>query len=62
MRSYLKENHSKSNEDNHKKILELLTALSQNDPRGYFKAWKACMKLHVASDRKYFDANNMETQ
>lgn len=60
MRSYLKENHSQSNEDNHKKTAELSTALSQNEHRGCFKAWMACMKLHVASQGKYFDAKNME--
>lgn len=62
VRSYLKENHFQSNEGNHKKTSEILTELSQNDPREYFKAWKACTKLHLASDRKYFDVNNMETQ
>jgi len=60
MRSYLKENHFPSNEDNHTKTVELSTALSQNDPRGCFKAWMACMKLHAASEGKYFDAKNME--
>ena len=55
-----KENHFPSNEDNHKETVELSTALSQNDPRGCFKAWMACIKLHVASEGKYFDAKNME--
>jgi hypothetical protein len=58
MRSYLKGNHFQSNEDNHKKTAELRTALSQNDPRGCFKAWMAC--IHVASEGKYFDAKSME--
>jgi hypothetical protein len=61
MRSYLQENHIQSNEDNHKKTVELSTALSQNDLRGCFKAWMACMKLHVASEGKYFDVKNMDT-
>jgi hypothetical protein len=39
-----------------------VTALSQNDPKWCFKAWKACMMLHVAHDGKYFDVKNMKTQ
>jgi hypothetical protein len=61
MRSYLKENHFKSNEHNHKKTAKLSTALLQNDPRGYFKAWMACMKLYVVSEVKYFDVKKMDT-
>jgi hypothetical protein len=59
MISYLKENHFQSNEYNHKKTAVLSTALSQNGPRGCFKARMAFMKLHVASEGKYFDAKNI---
>jgi hypothetical protein len=40
-------------------MVELLKALSQNDFRGYFEAWKASIGRCVASDGNYFEEDNM---
>jgi len=34
---------------------ELFIALTQNDFRGCFEAWKARMELHGALDENYFE-------
>jgi hypothetical protein len=43
----------------HKKMAELLKALTQNGFRRCFKAWKICMGQHVASNGNYFEGDNM---
>jgi hypothetical protein len=40
-------------------MADLLKALSQNDYRRCFEAWKARVGRYVASDGKYFERDNM---
>jgi hypothetical protein len=52
--------HSQSTKDS-KKTTELVRAIPQNDFRGWFKNWKACMQWFVASDRNYFKGATFRT-
>jgi hypothetical protein len=42
-----------------KKVAELLKALSQNDFSGCFEGWKVQMKRCIASNRNYFERDNI---
>jgi len=46
--------HFQSSKDISKKTAELLTAHPQNDFRGWFEAWKACIEWCVDSEENYF--------
>lgn len=46
--------HFQSSKDIYKKTAELLRAHPQNDFRGWFEAWKACIEWCVYSDGNYF--------
>jgi radical SAM protein with 4Fe4S-binding SPASM domain len=48
-----------STEDIDKKAVELLKALSQNECRRCFEAWKACMGRCVATVVNYFEGDDI---
>jgi len=62
LKSSLKGTHFQSTEDIHNKTTELLKALSQNDFRGCFEAWKLPMERPAAYDGNYLNRDNMYTK
>jgi len=57
-KSSLKRAHFQSTEDTYKETA-LLTALSQNGIREWFKAQKACLEQYIAANINYFEGDNI---